>query len=250
MLGSNGAATIGPSLIDDQSPEICPNSIELSVDVTSVSCSDVGNSVTVTLNVMNNRNGLSDSCQSAVQVLDGDQPHLLPPQVALTLSIDSVSKTAVFNPQIVFSSTTDNCPNSLVFSDAVTFDCSDVQQTPHSVTAVVTDGSNNSDVRSIDVYVTAAAGVCTDCNPDVQPPQLLCDRDVPVVMQDGAASIAAADVVSISENCAILSVALSRSSFTCADVGNGRVPIQVVVVDTAHLSSSCEVRGRQVSTGG
>ncbi len=74
---------------------------------------------------------------------------------------------------------------------------------------------------------------------DTEPPVLSCKNATVTLDASGNASIVAADILSgiPADNCSIASVILSRSSFTCADLGS--VTVTVTATDASGNVSTC-----------
>lgn len=98
-----------------------------------------------------------------------------------------------------------------------------------TVTYTSTDDDGLVSVCSFDVTVN-----------DTEPPVVACADAAVTLDAAGNASIVAFDVLSgaPADNCAVASVTLSQSSFTCADLGS--VTVTVTVTDASGNSASCD----------
>jgi hypothetical protein len=106
-----------------------------------------------------------------------------------------------------------------------TFTCADLGD--HEVTLLVTDESGN--FSTCEAVITVIDNI---------PPVAVCE-DISVTLSGGLATITPEDIENGSyDNCgSIVSMSISRSEFTCDDIGN--VPVTLTVTNDAGLSASC-----------
>lgn len=127
----------------------------------------------------------------------------------------------------------DNCGIQSATLSKSSFDCSDV-------------GTNN-----VTVTVTDNSGLSTQCNftvtvVDDTPPTAIC-KNATVALSGGTASITAADVNNGStDNCGIKSLSVSKTSFTCANIGSNTVTL--TVTDNNNNVSTCQATVTVVGT--
>jgi gliding motility-associated-like protein len=98
-----------------------------------------------------------------------------------------------------------------------------------TVTYTSTDDDGLVSICSFDVTVN-----------DTEPPVVVCADASVTLDATGNASIVAADVLAgaPTDNCAVASVTLSQSSFTCADLGS--VTVTVTVTDASGNTATCD----------
>ena len=209
QLDATGNATIQASDIDDNSTDNCGiNTIEL--DVTSFTCANIGAN-TVQLKVTD-IHGNSDTKDAIVIVEDKIAPAVSTKNI--TVQLDPTGNATITGND-VDNGSADICNGTLTYSVSPnTFNCTNVGA--NTVTLTVTDASGNFD--------TATATVTIE------------DKTAPIVLTKnitiqfdalGNASIAAADVDngSITVCGGSLTLAVSPSSFTCANAGANTVTL-------------------------
>ena len=218
-LDASGNASIVAADIDGGSTDAC-GILSLSASQTAFTCADIGNN-TVTLTVTDN-NGNTATCDATVTVNDVTAP------VAncvgnFPISLDANGQASITAASLDNGST-DAC-GPLSFSASQTdFDCNDVGA--NVVTLTVTDGSNNS--STCDVIVTVEDNI---------PPVASC-KDFDLHLDaSGNGTLLASDIDNgSSDNCS-LNYSLSKSAFTCADLGPQSVTL--TVTDPGSNSASC-----------
>ena len=209
QLDATGNATIQASDIDDNSTDNCGiNTIEL--DVTSFTCANIGSN-TVQLKVTD-IHGNSDTKDAIVTVEDKIAPIVSTKNI--TVQLDDTGNASITGND-VDNGSADICGGALTYSVLPnTFNCTNVGA--NTVTLTVTDASGNFD--------TATATVTIE------------DKTAPIVLTKnitiqfdalGNASITAADVDngSITVCGGSLTLAVSPSSFTCANAGDNTVTL-------------------------
>lgn len=209
QLDAAGNATIQASDIDDNSTDNCGiNTIEL--DITSFTCANIGTN-TVQLKVTD-IHGNSDTKNAIVTVEDKIAP--IASAKNITVQLDATGNATITGND-VDNGSADFCGGTLTYSVSPnTFNCTNVGA--NTVTLTVTDASGNFD--------TATATVTIE------------DKTAPIVLTKnitiqfdalGNASIAAADVDngSITVCGGSLTLAVSPSSFTCANAGANTVTL-------------------------
>ena len=136
-LDVNGNATIIPSQIDNGSSDVC-GIANLSLDITSFDCSNVGSNAVV-LTVEDN-SGNSSTCTALVTVEDNIDPSAVCQNATVYLDANgSVS----LNPMSVDNGSSDNCAIVSYVLSQSDFLCSDLGQS--IVTLTVADASGNTD---------------------------------------------------------------------------------------------------------
>ncbi|MDW8849359.1 gliding motility-associated C-terminal domain-containing protein [Flavobacterium sp. MMLR14_040] len=209
QLDATGNATIVASDINDSSSDNCGiDTLEL--DITSFTCANIGTN-TVQLKVTD-IHGNSDTKDAIVTVEDKIAPIVSTKNI--TVQLDATGNATITGND-VDSGSADFCLGTLTYSVSPnTFNCTNVGA--NTVTLTVTDASGNFD--------TATATVTIE------------DKTVPIVLTKnisiqfdvlGNASIVAADVDngSITVCGGSLTLAVSPSSFTCANAGANTVTL-------------------------
>ncbi len=157
-----------------------------------------------------------------VTVTDDENPVIIGTPANITQTNDAgvcgakVSWTA--------ATATDNCPNVTISSDHQSGDLFPVGTT--TVTYTATDAYSHTVTTSFTVTVKDNEAPIAKCKP------------VTVTLVNGAASITVADVNNNStDNCAIASMTISKSSFNCSNIGANTVTL--TVTDIYGNVSSC-----------
>ena len=189
------------------------------VDVTSFNCSNIGAN-TVTLTVTDN-NSATATCTSTVTVEDNQAPIAICQNITVALNGTgnaSITATAVNN------GSSDNC--SITMSAAPTaFTCANVGA--NTVTLTVEDAAGNTDACNSTVTVT-----------ETTPPTALCQNVTLVLNGSGSATLTVPQVNNGStDNCGIATRTISKSAFTCGDLGSNTVTL--TVTDVNSNQSTC-----------
>jgi gliding motility-associated-like protein len=147
--------------------------------------------------------------------LDTLNPNVLTQNVTVYLD---ASGAASITTADVDNGSNDNCTVvSLSLSKTTNFDCSEVGA--NTVKLYVTDANNNVDSATATVTVS-----------DTIKPTVATQAVTVYLDGNGAASITTTDVDNgTSDNCSVVSLSLSKTSFTCADVGANTV--QLIATD-------------------
>ena len=227
-LDASGNATITPAQVNNGSSDNCTaaGSLALSLDISSFSCSDIGDH-TVTLTVTD-ESGNSSTCTSTVSVNDSAAPTANCQDI--TVNLDASGDATITTSQINNGST-DNCTaagNLELSLDKTTFTCSDLGS--NTVTLTVTDGSGNSSTCTAVVTVSDATAPTAKC------------QDISVNLDaSGDATITTSQINNGStDNCTAagsLELSLDKTTFTCSDLGSNTVTL--TVTDGSGNSSTC-----------
>ncbi|MBN2777226.1 MAG: HYR domain-containing protein [Bacteroidales bacterium] len=220
QLDAFGQAVITASQINNASTDNC-GIASISASQTSFDCTDVGvNEVTLTVTDVN---GNSATCTANVTVQDIYEPVAVCQNIVRYL--DATGNISIAGVEISNGSY-DNCSSNLIYSASQTdFDCSDVGT--NSVVLTVTDAGGNSDVCN------ATVSILDNLDPIVVCQDITINLDV-----DGNATITVDDIDNgSSDNCGIATRTLSKSSFTCSDVGENTVTL--IVTDDNGNSETC-----------
>jgi hypothetical protein len=220
QLDANGQASITAQDIDNGSTDNC-GAVNLSIDQMSFDCSNLGAN-TVTLTVSDN-NGNANSATAIVTVEDKIAPAFICPANIVVSAKPGFCHTDV---PVVFTPPTDNCANpSLTLSTSAgvipQFGANSAIGTfpvgTTMVTAVVDDGNGNSISCQFNVTVNDTTA------PTVNTQNLTLQLDA-----SGQASITAQDIDNGSNDaCGIASISVSKTAFSCADVGVNSLELTV-----------------------
>jgi hypothetical protein len=218
-LDANGEGSISVADINNGSNDAC-GVANVALDNTSFGCADVGANA-VTLTVTDN-NGNSSSCQATVTVED----HIAPVASCQnhTVSLDAGGNGTISTTDIDNGSA-DACSIASLSLSNTSFACTGVGT--HTVTLTVTDNNGNSSTCQSTVIVE-----------DHIAPTALC-KDVTVSLNgNGYGSLNAAGVNNNSyDNCGLASMSISQTQFSCSDVGNKTITLNMT--DIHGNSSSC-----------
>jgi hypothetical protein len=211
VLDASGNGSITTSDIDNGSNDAC-GIASMSLDQTSFDCSNVGAN-TVTLTVTDN-NGNVSTCSATVTVQDNTAPTVpnlpvISAECSVTVPVPTVS---------------DNCLGTITgtTSDPLTY----TTQGSFAITWDFDDGNGNS--------INVVQNVVVD---DVTDPTAIC-QDITVQLDDttGLATITSTQIDNGSnDNCGVVNLSLSQSTFDCTDIGTN---IIVLTVDDGNGNSS------------
>jgi hypothetical protein len=218
-LDASGQALLQASNVDNASFDNC-GIISISVSPSSFSCANLGTN-TVVLTVIDG-SGNSSTCAALVTVVDDTPPQAQCQNASITLN---ASGTAVLSASQVDNGSFDNCAVSNHSVSPSTFTCANVGV--NTVILTVSDASGNSSTCS--ASVTVIDGIA---------PTALCKNVTLPLDAQGQATLSAAMVDNGSfDNCAINSMSVSPSTFTCADLGTHTVVL--TLSDASGNSSTC-----------
>lgn len=151
----------------------------------------------------------NSSMDSAVVTVIGSLDTIAPVVVTknVTVYVDS-SGNASITAEYINNGSTDNCSISSYSIDASSFDCSDIGNNQVTLTATDYSGNANSAIATVTVEDTIAPKVITN-NITVQ------------LNSSGSINITVIEVDNGStDNCGISALSLSRTNFTCSDIGS------------------------------
>ena len=219
QLDATGNVSITPADVDNGSNDAC-GIANLALDVMSFTCAEVGTNPVV-LTVTDN-NGNTSTCSANVIVQDMVAPVAVCQDIIVQLN--AAGNISITGADIDGGST-DACGVASLVATPNSFTCTEVGN--NTVTLTVTDVNGNSSTCTANVLVE-----------DIVPPVAICQDIIVQLDASGNATIAAADVDGGStDNCAIASLAVSPSTFTCAEVGVNTVTL--TVTDTYGNVSTC-----------
>jgi hypothetical protein len=209
QLDGNNNATISPQQIDNGSTDNC-GTVNLSLNISSFDCSNVGNN-TVLLSV-NDGNGNSSSCNATVTVED----LTLPIAICQDLTVEITANGSIsITPQQVDNGSSDNCGTVNLSLSTNLFDCSNIGL--NTITLTVDDGNGNSNTCTSNITVEdniIPMAICQDISVDL---------DV-----NGLATITPNDIDNgSSDNCLNVELSLNIDEFNCGNVGANTVFLSV-----------------------
>ena len=216
-LDSNGDARLLASDIDNGSSDNC--SVTVTITDSLFTCSDAGaNNVTLTAT---DGDGNTSTCVAVVTVLDTISP--IANCKADTLYLNAAG-TASLTAAMINDGSSDNCTFTMSVSQS-TFTCSDMGV--GSATLTVTDASGNTSTCTSAITVM-----------DTLAPMMSCTPVTIYLDAMGMATLTASQVDGGStDNCGIATMSVSRSSFTCADMGTTTVTL--TGTDASGNTSTC-----------
>ena len=210
-LDAAGNASITTIDVDNGTSDNC-GTPTLSLSNTSFTCADVGAN-TVQL-IATDVNGNIDSTSATITVNDTIKPTVV--AQAVTVYLDAAGNASITTTD-VDNGTSDNCGTPTLALSNTSFTCADVGA--NTVQLIATDVNGNIDSTSATITVT-----------DTIKPTVVTQAVTVYLDAAGAASITTTDVDNgTSDNCGTPTLALSNTSFTCADVGANTV--QLIATD-------------------
>ncbi|MDC3312780.1 YDG domain-containing protein, partial [Flavobacteriaceae bacterium] len=236
-LNDSGQITILPIDIDNESYIGCGWSLK-SVSPNTFFCNDIGTNI-VTLTI-GDENGNISTCQSTVTVFDNAAPTVTVNQDIIA-ELDENGTVIIKNLRDVVPvvSASDNCEVKSIFIKGGkknrTFTCNDIATNPNIRIIRVKDVNGNKTDIPVNIIV----------QDNIDPIPLA--NDIVVQLDDnGVVSVNPNDLDNgSSDNCEIASFNLSKSNFTCNDIGNNVVTFSVTDVNgnTANTLVNIEVIG-------
>jgi sugar lactone lactonase YvrE len=209
QLGATGTAVITAALVNDGSTDNCTIA-SMTVSPLSFNCTKVGAN-TVILTVKDSK-GNTATGTAVVTVTDATPPTVHTKNI--TVNLNSTGTATITTAQ-VNSASTDNCGITSFTLDKTTFDCSNIGD--NIVTLTATDAAGNTSSEPATVTIR-----------DITKPIVVTKTATVQLDANGTASVTAAEVNNGStDNCAIASMTVLPSSFTCANSGNSTVTLTV-----------------------
>lgn len=218
VLDASGAATLTTAQFNNGSTATC-GIASLTLSQSAFSCANYGANP-VTLTVTDTYGNTSTDTQT-VLVTDNTAPTAVAQNV--TVALDATGNATITAAQ-VNNGSTDACGIASVTVAPSTFTCANVG--PNTVTLTATDTHGN---------VSTATAVVTV--QDVTAPTAVAQNVTIQLDANGNATITPAQVNNGStDNCSAVSLELTRSTFTCANVGPN--PVTLTVTDASGNQST------------
>jgi gliding motility-associated-like protein len=216
-LSALGAVTIDSSFVDNGTSDNCSFITVLSKS--TFTCNDIG--LDTIWYYATDPSGNQDSCRSVVTVLDTINPVAICQSITVAIASNGI---ATVNPLLVNNGSSDNCPLSYAVGKP-TYTCADTGT--FSDWLYVTDSSGNVDSCSFSVTII-----------DQTPPSPTCIDIIVYLDANGSVTIDTNDIDGAStDNCSIINRSLSKTTFTCADIGNNVV--KLYLTDPSGNIDSC-----------
>lgn len=208
-LGQNGTVTVTPQQVDNGSTDICGID-SISLDISTFDCTDIGtHNVVLTVTDIG---GNSATANAVVTIVDNTGPVIA--STPLTIFLDANGQ-AVLTVADVSNVITDNCGIQSIVLNKTAFTCTDLGT--NKVTVVATDLNNN--ITQQQIVITIA---------DVIAPVAIA-QDITVALDTDGLAIITPDMINngSTDNCAVDSMILDITSFSCTNIGPNTVTLTV-----------------------
>jgi hypothetical protein len=227
-LDAASSATIAPGDINNGSSDNCDTDLTLALSKTNFACSDVPAPTPVTLTATDDANN-SGTCTANVIVVDTVPPVFTKCAANLPVQLTDASSTTAtltINPNV--ATATDNCGAATITPTSVAYTCADVGTRGIAVTA--TDVNGNTAMCQATVFVSESVSPVATCQ----------NGPITLKIQSTSVSITPAMVDNgSSDNCGPPILTLSRTTFTCADLGPN--PVTLTATDRSGNVATCNV---------
>lgn len=226
-LGSTSPITIAEDAVDDGSQDVCSNGpLTYDTDITTFDCSNLGNNPVV-LTVTDQSNN-SSTCTAVVTVVDTVAPvcNLQPLGFVIT---SSTALPITITANDIDNGSFDPCGN--IVSRIVnpnSFDCTTLGD--NEVTMTITD--NNGNVTTCTTTITITETIAPECVPN----------DITINIEMDGTTVVTGDQVaggSFDPCGAINTIDVLPNSFTCDDIANSPITVDITVTDNYGNTSEC-----------
>ncbi len=213
-LDAAGQGSLDSLALNNNSSDNC-SLASLVLDVSSFDCADLGdNTITMTVTDISNNTA---TCQSTVTVTDTISPVAACKNITVyldengTVSLDSLA---------INDGSSDNCSIASFALDVNSFDCDDLDG-GNTVTLTVTDDSGNTATCQSTVTVK-----------DTIAPKAVC-KDLNIILDAGGKASVLPDEIggSSTDACGIDKLQLTKTQFTCDDLGVNTVTLTATDVN-------------------
>lgn len=205
QLSAGGTASITAAQVNNNSSDNC-GIATYTVFPNNFTCSNIGNTTTVL--TVTDVNGNAATCSTTITVQDNVAPTAVCKNATVALNLlgmGSISTAQINN------GSADNCSAVTLSLNQTNFSCANVGS--NTVTLTVTDAGGGTATCSATVMVQ-----------DNLSPTVVCQSATLVLNTSGTATLTTAQINNgSSDNCGIVSQTLSKTNFTCADVGSNSV---------------------------
>lgn len=227
-LNSTGTYTLTPATVNNGSVDNCGN-LNFTLSRTNFDCTDIGpNSVTLTASDGSSNNS---TCTSTVYIVDSSGPTALCRNISVSLDVNGEASITLAQ---VNNGTYDNCMLQGITIDRTMFECIDVGANSVTLTAVDTAGNISNCLSTVTVIDPVA-------------PAAFCKNDTLYLGPTGQATLTTSMVNNgSSDNCNSFSMALSKTSFNCSNIGPNNVSL--TVTDQGGNSTVCVAQIRVMDT--
>jgi len=221
-LDTSGNLTISPADFGLTFTDNCVN-VNQSLSQTDFTCADIGTNAIQLIATDDQGN----STPVDVTVILEDAPPVITADSFFDVELDSMNPSVTITLADLNASAADDCGlQSFEITGQTTFTCAD--QGTNTITLTAVDNNNQTSTINVQIFVD-----------DVENPTVQCIAPFSLELgPDGTVSIGKGDIImSLSDNCGVSVVDISQSEFTCADIGDNIIDIDVE--DTNGNTNSC-----------
>ncbi|MGB1039600.1 MAG: hypothetical protein ACPGVD_01855, partial [Flavobacteriales bacterium] len=220
-LDTNGMFTIDSTFIDNGSFDGCGGRLTMALSATMFDCSSVGDSL-ITLYVTDS-SGNVDSCTATITILDTIAPKAM--CMDTTVYVDQNGQF-VIDSSFIIDTIIEACAYTAKISDSL-LTCADIPNNPIEISLYVEDASGNRDTCTANVTVL-----------DTLAPIARCKNATIFLDSTGNTTLFKSDIEDGStDNCEIDTIYITKTAYTCADLGYSDVDL--VVVDIYGNRDTC-----------
>lgn len=211
-LDINGEATLDPNDLDNGTYDAC--AMTFTSNVTSFDCSQIGNNTAIL--IATDASGNVSICPTSVFIKDEVSPTMICQNIVVELDNQGI---AIINEDDVDGGTNDACGIAMKDVSTRSFYCADV-------------GDNTVVLSAEDVNGNSAQCTATVTVEENIAPAMVCSSVDVYLDVNGQGMIAASDVDGGSADNCSFGLSLSKTSFTCADLGTNTVMLTGTDVNT------------------
>lgn len=213
-LDASGQVSVTANDFDNGTFDNCTIT-SLTVNRTAFTCADLGSN-TLTVSALD-QSGNSATANVTLTVIDTVSP--IPMANNDTILYLDANGMATLSAVALDAGTSDNCSVASIALSQTVFDCSDLGS--NTVIFTATDGSGNAATKALNVFVL-----------DTIMPVAVAQPDTLYLNANGEDTLLLARIdAGSSDNCGLLFSGLSRTAYSCGDVGADTVVL--IVVDPA-----------------
>lgn len=222
-LDNLGNAVLDPAELDNGSTDGCAE-VTLRVSRTEFSCSDLGEHELVVTAIDNNGN--ESTSKEVITIRDQRGPAVVTKDI--TLELDENGRAEI-DPSSVYSSITDNCSLESVAVSKLTFDCNDIGVQEVTILAIDKAGNESYGVSKVTVVDSKLPLVVT--------------RNIEIELDENGNAVLEVEEIDngTSDNCSIARYELSKSRFSCSDMGVNEVTLRAIDTNGNRAESTASV---------